>query len=236
MTIAGHSISLGGTQTLAASDLTNTTIGSGAVVLATSPTIASPTFSGTVVGAGTIPNTVLVHSSMTIAGHSISLGGTQTLAAADLTNGVSGSGAVVLATSPALTTPTIGVATGTSLTLTGSLTAGSIRGSVINATAITSYGVLSTDTGKYFDNIGAAGAITFSLPVAVRGWTATFICAVAQTLEVLAPASTTISFGTVVSAVAGNATSNAPFSSITLLAISTTQYVAVASTGTWTIT
>lgn len=41
------------------------------------------------------------------------------LAAADLSNGVTGSGAAVLATSPSLTTPNIGAATGTSLALGG---------------------------------------------------------------------------------------------------------------------
>lgn len=46
------------------------------------------------------------------------------LAASNLSNGVTGSGAVVLATSPTLTTPNIGAATGTSLNLgSGTLTA-----------------------------------------------------------------------------------------------------------------
>jgi hypothetical protein len=86
---------------LSASDLTNGTTGSGDIVLAESPTIASPTFTGTVAGAGTIPNSVLVDNSITIAGHTIALGGSHTLAASDLTNGTTGSGEVVLATSPA---------------------------------------------------------------------------------------------------------------------------------------
>lgn len=55
--------------------------GSGAAVFGTSPTIASPTFSGTVAGAGTIPNTVLVNSAMTLCGTSTSLGGSLTASA-----------------------------------------------------------------------------------------------------------------------------------------------------------
>ncbi|MDP9268591.1 MAG: hypothetical protein M3P27_09760 [Acidobacteriota bacterium] len=47
------------------------------------------------------------------------------LAAADLSNGTTGSGAVALATSPVLVTPDIGAATGTSLTLSSKLTADS---------------------------------------------------------------------------------------------------------------
>ncbi len=53
-------------------------------------TIPSPGFTGTVTGNGTIPNAVLANSSMTIAGHSIALGGTQTIACADLSNGATG--------------------------------------------------------------------------------------------------------------------------------------------------
>jgi hypothetical protein len=44
------------------------------------------------------------------------------IAASNLQNGVTGSGAIVLATSPSLTTPSIGAATGTSLAVTGNIT------------------------------------------------------------------------------------------------------------------
>jgi hypothetical protein len=94
ITIAGHTVSLGGSQNLAASDLTNGTTGSGEVVLGDAPTIASPTFTGTVVGAGTIPNAVLANSAVTIAGHSVALGGSQALTAVDLTFTNSNTGGV----------------------------------------------------------------------------------------------------------------------------------------------
>jgi hypothetical protein len=57
-----------------------------------------------------VPNSALANSSITIAGHSVSLGGSQTLAAADLTNGTTGSGSVVLATSPTIPSPTFSTA------------------------------------------------------------------------------------------------------------------------------
>jgi hypothetical protein len=60
--------------------------GSGAVVLQTAPTIESPTLTGTVAGVGTIPNSVLANSSVTIAGHTVSLGETQAISASDLSN------------------------------------------------------------------------------------------------------------------------------------------------------
>ena len=49
------------------------------------------------------------------------INGTQ-IAASNLLNGVTGSGNIVLATSPTLTTPNIGAATGTSLAVTGNIT------------------------------------------------------------------------------------------------------------------
>lgn len=49
------------------------------------------------------------------------INGTQ-LAASNLSNGVNGSGSIVLTTSPSLTTPNIGAATGTSLAVTGNIT------------------------------------------------------------------------------------------------------------------
>ncbi len=53
-----------------------------------------------------VPNAALANSSLTIAGHNVALGGTQTLSASDLTNGVTGTGAVVLATGVTPTTLT----------------------------------------------------------------------------------------------------------------------------------
>jgi hypothetical protein len=47
-------------------------------------------------GGATTPNSGLTNSSITIAGHVVSLGGTQALAASDLSNGTLGSGAIAL--------------------------------------------------------------------------------------------------------------------------------------------
>lgn len=46
-------------------------------------------------GAGTVTNGMLVHSSLTVAGHSISLGGSQAIACGDLSNGATGCSTVV---------------------------------------------------------------------------------------------------------------------------------------------
>jgi hypothetical protein len=73
-------------------------------------TITVPAITGTLIttaDTGTVSNTMLASSSMTLAGHVVSLGGTQTFAASDLTNGTTGSGAIVLATAPAIAGGTI---------------------------------------------------------------------------------------------------------------------------------
>jgi hypothetical protein len=93
---------------------------------------SSPTFnwvlSGQVNGGGYTPLlTVPSSGGLNISSGVYQIGGAQ-IAASNLANGTTGSGAIVLATSPTLTTPNIGAATGTSLAVSGNITtsAGSI--------------------------------------------------------------------------------------------------------------
>jgi hypothetical protein len=99
-----------------------------------------------------IPNSALANSSVTIAGHSLSLGGSQTLAASDLTNGTTGSGAVVLAASPTITSPTV----------TGPLTLGS-SGVVETLNAAANFSPTPNSGGTYtsaadFAVLGSSGS------------------------------------------------------------------------------
>jgi hypothetical protein len=92
---------------------------------------ASPTFnwvlSGQINGGGYTPLlTIPSGGGLNLTSGVYEINGTQ-LAASNLLNGVTGSGSIVLATSPTLTTPNIGAATGTSLTLSGTITASNIR-------------------------------------------------------------------------------------------------------------
>ena len=93
VTISGHSVALGGSVALVAGDV------SGLAAVATSGSATDLT-TGTLPNArlSAVPNSALANSSITIAGHSVALGGSQALAASDLTNGTFGSGAVVLRT------------------------------------------------------------------------------------------------------------------------------------------
>src|SRR6185437_6399646 len=71
--------------------------------------------------------------SMTLAGHVVSLGGSQSFAAADLSNGTTGTGGVVLATSPTLTTPNLGVPSALDLANATDLSASALPASGVTA-------------------------------------------------------------------------------------------------------
>ena len=191
ITIAGHVVPLGGSQNLAASDLTNGTTGSGDIVLETSPTLNSPTFEGTVSGltadevaglaavaTGTlpnarlsaVPNSALADSSITIAGHVVSLGGSQALAAFDLTNGTTGSGAISLQTSPAFagtpSAPTAGVGANSTQIATTNFVQSNQLG--VNVKAFGATGSGSSDDAAAINNavsaLGSAGGIVYFPP------------------------------------------------------------------------
>lgn len=98
------------------------------------------------------------------------------------------------------------------------------------------YTVLSADKRTFFTNVGAGGTVVFTLPTAVVGMNYTFYVGAAQTLQVTAGASTTIRIAGSVSASAGNITNATIGGCVTLVAISTTSWVAESHEGTWTVT
>ncbi|MEI8075431.1 MAG: hypothetical protein WCH78_11840, partial [Bacteroidota bacterium] len=107
-----------------------TSTGSGSVVLSTSPTLVSPAL-GTPTSA-TLTNATGLPISSGVSG--LGTGVATFLATPSSANLISivtdgtGSGSLVFASSPALTTPNIGVATGTSLSTTGSITSSGTAG------------------------------------------------------------------------------------------------------------
>lgn len=104
------------------------------------------------------------------------------------------------------------------------------------ASKTANYTVLSTDSNTQFDNTGAAGEVDFTLPTAASGLRYGFTVKANQVLKVIAGASTTISIGATSSASAGNISANTKYAHVELEAISTTEWVAFSSTGTWTVT
>lgn len=98
------------------------------------------------------------------------------------------------------------------------------------------YSVLALDTGTQFDNIGASGEVDFTLPTAAIGLKYGFIVKAAQVLKIIAGSSTIIAIGSSISASAGNIQANVAYASVQIEAISTTEWVATAVTGSWTVT
>jgi hypothetical protein len=135
--------------------------GSGALVFGTSPTLTTPTLSGNTtagtINSTTIPSTkTLVVTTDTLAVHAA----TTSAQLAGVISDETGSGALVFATSPTLTTPSIGVATATSIngtTIPSSKT--------LVATDSTAFVVPSqtSNAGKYLTTDGTTsswGAVT----------------------------------------------------------------------------
>jgi hypothetical protein len=176
---------LGGNITVAqlsAANLSNGTSGSGALLLATSPTLITPNL-GTP-SAGTLTNcTGLPLSTGTTGTLSITNGGTGSnlsatgganqvlqqstlggnitvaqLSAANLSNGTSGSGALLLATSPTLITPNLGTPT---------------SGNLINCTGLPlstgPTGILSITNGGTGSNLSATGGVNQVLQQSTLG-------------------------------------------------------------------
>ena len=98
------------------------------------------------------------------------------------------------------------------------------------------YTVLSADKACFFTNAGAAGEVDFTLPTAVAGLHYTFYVMANQVLKVIAGASTSIRIAGSNSAAAGNITNSTIGGSVTLVAVSSTQWVARDTQGTWTVT
>jgi len=115
-------------------------------------------------------------------------------------------------------------------------TTGTAQFKVKEATKTSNYSVLSTDSGTYFDNTGAAGEVDFTLPAYAAGLRYCFTATAAQILKVIAPASAKIAVGTTNSATAGNVTASAVYSAVCIYATSVSnQWAADGTTGSWTV-
>jgi hypothetical protein len=103
-------------------------------------------------------------------------------------------------------------------------------------TQTSAYFVLASDSNTHFDNLGASGSVTFSLPAAARGLRYEFTVMAAQTLEILAAGSDIISIGANASAGGGNVAANALYSHLAIEAKGTVHWIVTSAVGSWTLT
>ena len=165
--------------------LGNTVTGTGNIVLASSPTLTTPTLgvatatsvNGLTITSGTGTLTIPSGATLALSGAfstTLTVTGTTTLTlptsgtVTALGNSVTGSGAIVLASSPTMTTPSIGAATGTSIVVSaGAVSTGAYAGSFTNgivADYSSGFGRISVGatTGINFYNGGVANTLLAS--------------------------------------------------------------------------
>ena len=93
----------------------------------------------------------------------------------------------------------------------------------------------TTDVAKAFTNEGAGALIVFNLPAAAAGLEYTFIVQDADGIEITAGAGDTIRIGASVSSAGGTATSTDIGSTLTLVAINATEWMAISNIGVWVL-
>lgn len=168
------STGISGLGTGVATALGQNVTGSGGIVLATSPTLVTPAL-GTP-ASGTLTNCTGLPVSTGISG----LG---TGVATALAAGVSGSGNIVLVTSPTLVTPILGAATATTITVTG----GYNQHSISTTTILT-----STDYGKQVYCTGSSAYTVTTMAAASDIYFDFFVNTTSNALVTISPVSGTI--------------------------------------------
>jgi hypothetical protein len=164
---------------------TTTSTGTGSVVLNTSPTLITPAL-------GTPSSVTLTNASGLPIASGVSGLGTgvasflATPTSSNLASAISnetGSGALVFGTSPSLITPTLGVASGTSLALTGTTVSNSTStgaltvaggvgiGGALNASSVTATNFIGGETPIYLSaNKSSSQSIPYNATTTVTNW------------------------------------------------------------------
>jgi hypothetical protein len=131
---------------------------------------------------------------------------------------------------------TVGTLTAGSINWAGNIaTSGTLLHKALTVSKTGAYPVVAGDAGTHFDNIGAAGSVTFTLPAAAPGLNYCFLVSAAQTVVVAAASGEKVAIGLTNSAASGNITATAAFSQACIEAHAASQWVARSVTGTWTV-
>lgn len=101
--------------------------------------------------------------------------------------------------------------------------------------AVSPYSVLATESRTAFDNTGSTGAVVFTLPTAAADLSYTFTCTDTDGITITANTGDTIRIAGSVTATAGSIASTVIGSSVRLIAVDATQWIAVSLVGTFTI-
>jgi hypothetical protein len=96
--------------------------------------------------------------------------------------------------------------------------------------------LLASETGKLFTNEGATAEVGFTLPAAAVGLSYSFIVQDVDGLKVTAAAGDTIRIAASVSAGGGFISATAIGNAVHLVAINATEWIALSSQGSWTVT
>lgn len=122
-----------------------------------------------------------------------------------------------------------------SAALTGTVNFGCALSFLVPVVAKTgNYSALATDSNNVFTNGGAVASVTFTLPAAASGFEYTFVVDNTNGIVIKASGTNTIRAGPVVSSAGGTMTSTMTGSSITIVAINTTEWMATSVLGSWT--
>jgi hypothetical protein len=117
---------------------------------------------------------------------------------------------------------------------TGTITFGAAIASQVPVVAKTgNYSVQSTDASSVLTTVGTTTEVTFTLPAATVGNEYTFLLENNYGLIISAPGGATMRIGEIASSSGGTLTTTDKGSSVTLVAVSTTEWIATSSTGSW---